>query len=32
MSTDNASRKTSEQSDSVLRAHEGIERQNTFER
>jgi hypothetical protein len=31
MSTDKASPKTSELPDSVLRAHEGIERQNTFE-
>jgi hypothetical protein len=31
MSTDKASGKTSELLDSVLRAHEGIERQNAFE-
>ena len=31
MSTDKASGKTSDLLDSVLRAHEGIERQNAFE-
>ena len=31
MSTDKAGSKTSEVLDSVLRAHQGIERQNTFE-
>ncbi len=31
MSTDKAGPETSELPDSVLRAHEGIERQNTFE-